>query len=161
MIKDYGMSPSRPDTAWLSWTHSKFRFLHRVSKRRDLSTVRHGRRIHWGPYPSLLCYLLPTDWRRVRILTSCIPTDSFQHGSLLRHSNNAKKYISQFYFKTVRNALPILTHVSDILIYCIFFLPGNFLGTLKTFVLFYPMSVILNLEAIKLGIINSRPLGMF
>lgn len=69
--------------------------------------------------------------------------------------------MSQFYFKTVRNALPILTRVSDILIYCIFFLPGNFLGTLKTFVLFYPMSVILNLEAIKLGIINSRPLGMF
>lgn len=72
-----------------------------------------------------------------------------------------KKYISQFCFKTVRNALTILTHISDILIYCIFFLPGNFLGTLKTFVLFHPMSVILNLEAIKLGIINSRPLGMF
>lgn len=72
-----------------------------------------------------------------------------------------KEYIKQFYFKTVRNALTVLTHISDILIYCIFFLPGNFLGTLKTFVLFYPMSVILNLEAVKLGIINLRPLGMF
>lgn len=116
-----------------------------------------------GTLPQLLCYLLPIDWRRGRILTfSCIPTDNPQHGLFLRHSNNAKRiYVRQFYFKTVRNALPILTHTSDIVIYCIFFLPGNSLGTLKTFVLFYPMSVILNLEAIKLGIINSGPLGMF